>query len=261
MASKCNTCNGLISSSEFISCAGICQQLFHIKCAAVNKSMLNAVTSSPNIHWFCNECNSGNRNVAASMDRINESIGLLTKSLSGDLVQFVDGFKSLTENFMETISTAVISNATNMSSNASHDEKVPTSNDVSELSSELSTCNNTADESNCTTDFIVDRDRAPVRSVVVSNVGKDVSADCLTDYLVDELCVERERISVSLLLPTARSINDLNFLQYKITLPEEKYGAIVNPKSWPPNIRVRDFVHKVYRLGVSKQQFFAKKFL
>lgn len=268
MASKCYTCNGSISNSDFITCAGVCQQLFHIKCVAVNKSMLNAVTTCANIHWFCHECNSGNRNFSASIDRINESIGLLTKSLSGDLIQFVNGFKSLTENFMETISTTTVSNATIFippSSTACRgDEIVRTPENYPKLvNQEQSTCGATdemksVEKSRFTSSATANDDRERYRSVVVSNIGKDITTDYLTNYLADKLRVAKEKISASILLPAGKSINDLIFFQYKITIPEDKYRAIMCSKSWPSNVYVRDFVYKRKIDGVPMEMFLIK---
>lgn len=245
MASKCYKCSGSITNSDFVSCAGICQQLFHIKCVGVHKSMLNAVNTCPNIYWFCHDCNSGNRNIAASVDRINESIGLLTKSLSGDLVAFVHGFQSLTENLMSTIGAAVVSNSTNSittSPSDCSDEGIVHSYNVSPVSELMDQSSRV--KNNVKSHDIAHHDRESYKSVVVSNIGKDVTADYLTDYLVDKLNVVRGKTRVSLLLPADRTMDGLKFFQYKITVPEDKYSVIMCPNSWPPDVCVRDFVHK-----------------
>jgi len=222
--------------------------------------MLNAVTNCPNIHWFCHDCNSKNRNVSASIDRINESIGLLTTSLSGDLIQFVDGFKSLTENFMETISTAALSKATSFyslsSPSACSDKEIVRMSDIGGTPDHL--LEKSVKIPQCTTPA---HGGSAYKTVVVSNIGNDVTAECLVDYLRGKLHVVKEEINVSLLLPVARTVNDLSFLQYKVTIPKDKYGEIMCLKIWPPNIRVRDFVYKRRITGVSKQNFLSKESL
>lgn len=91
-------------TADFVSCSGVCSQLFHIKCVAVNKSMLSAINTCPNIHWYCHECNKENRSISGSIDRINDAIVQLTNSLSGDLLQFVNGFKTVMDKFIGTVS-------------------------------------------------------------------------------------------------------------------------------------------------------------
>ena len=95
------------------------------------------------------------------------------------------------------------------------------------------------------------------RSVVVSNIGKDVSASCLTEYLVNKLNISKESVSSIVLLPKGKGVDDVNYLQYKITFPSRKYNSVICSDSWPRNVVVRNFVHKSF--GVQKQHFLPKK--
>lgn len=103
MATKCSTCFNVITNFEFISCSGVCGGIFHTKCVSVNKSMLSAVNTCPNIHWYCHGCNDSNRNIRASIDRIDETLGQLSSSFSGDLLQFINNTKVLMDTFVESI--------------------------------------------------------------------------------------------------------------------------------------------------------------
>lgn len=240
MASNCKCCSSPILNSEFVCCSGQCNEMFHIKCVAVNKVMLNAINACPNIHWYCHGCNAGNRNISATIDRINEAIGGLTNSLSKDLVQFVDGFKTQMENFTDTFGSAVVSQISSLvsvssvaaSNNMSADAELPSGHDVPRYEKE------------------------PFKSVVISNIGKDVTTDCLQDYLTDKLKIGKDNLSVSLLLPPDRSFEEITFLQFKVTIPEVNYSSVVCPKFWPTNVHVRDFVFKNRKkVTVTKRQF------
>lgn len=257
MASKCNCCRNQILNAEFVSCAGACKELFHIKCVAVTKSMLHAVQTCPNIHWYCHECNNGSRNISTSTDQINDAIGVLTNSLSGNLIQFVNNYKSSTETFMDTISTTIVPNGSSVITMAQK-ENVHTRNDdpvLMSLESNIKRSHSVAATTHC--------DGGPLRTVVVSNIGKDITVDYLTDYLVDELKVNKEMIHLSLFLPYGKTVEDLKFLQYKITLPEANYSAVMCSELWPKNVRVRDFfVGQTKKVeGVTQHQFFVKKTL
>jgi len=230
--------------------------------------MLNAVNTCPNIHWYCHECNSGNRNISASIDRINDAIGLLTSSLSGDLVQFVNGFKNLTEQFMKTVCHTVTAAPQKAIISVVNENPTPMpspSFERKDYESILDETNNHSTSSTleqCTFESSKNRLNCEAsRSVVVSNIGKDITEEYLIDYLSDELDISREKIGVSLLLPAGKTIDVLNFLQFKITIPESKYFAIMDPMSWPTRVRVRDFVFKAKRIYnvVPKLKFLSRK--
>lgn len=258
MATKCSSCNNNISSSEFVSCAGACGQMFHIKCVSVNKSMLNAVSMCPNIHWFCHKCNEGNRNICASIERMNETIGLMSNSLSGDFLKFINNFKIIMDTFVGTVNSLnVVAN-----SDSGYDlSTVPSPNvTIADQASDIQ--NNLADVSNRKQ---LKSDEVPVTddrnySVVVSNIGTDVSADSLTEYLVNELNIDKKLITSSVLLPKGKSMDDVSYLQYKVTIPAIHYSSLLNPELWPKNVRVRDFVSKIKsNCGVQMQHFVPKK--
>lgn len=248
MASLCGSCNKSILNAEFVSCSGVCNNLFHIKCVGVHKSMLSTINNCSNIHWYCHECNADNRSFSSAIDRINDAIGLLSNSLSGDLLKFFDSFKTLMETFVESFNTALITqivpNLITRSQNVSSPEpteQLPIEPHVGKPSYEAN--------------FASQNFQEPNKSVVVSNIGTDVTMECLTDYVVDKLKVAKDSVKLALLLPAGKKKEDLNFLQYKITIPEVNHGSIMCPDLWPSNVLIRDFVWKRKSLGVTKQQF------
>jgi len=216
--------------------------------------MLNTINACANIHWYCHECNAANRNISAALDRINDVVGLMTNSLSKDLGQFVGGFKEQMEKFTDIFSSAVVSKITSVSSNGSGDNTMERNCDddpgnISTYESEMKTSSPAT--------LISDQfDEEPPRSIVISNIGKDVSADHLKGYLSDKLKIGKDKLNVYLLLPSNRTVDNLSFLQYKVVIPEATYRLVVNPKFWPANVRVRDFVLKKRKTQcVTKQNF------
>lgn len=82
------------------------------------------------------------------------------------------------------------------------------------------------------------------KSIVVSNIGKDVSLDHLKNYLHSKSGIKKEQINLVLLLPAGRNMNDVRFLQYKVTIPDDNYESIMSSDFWPKNVHLRDFVYK-----------------
>lgn len=149
------------------------------------------------------------------------------------------------ENFMESISTQLVSQLSSFVSLA------PKSlDDATLLSFEQSSCESNEKKTTC------DTRNYPMRSVVISNIGKDVTIDHLRCYLVDKLEIDKGELKFALLLPTGKTMEDVHFLQYKITLPEAKYTSIMCPELWPAGVRIRDFVPKKKRTeGVAVRDF------
>lgn len=274
MASKCKSCINAILNSEFITCAGLCGEYFHIKCVAVTKPMLAAVSNCPNIHWYCHDCNDGKRSISSVMNGINGSIESLSSSLSNNLLQFLDGFKMLMDRLLGTIATTnIVRNSTEIveepHKNVQHHsngrceerDKLNGSGCHREKENDIGSDEKCLNGSNIGTTCVTSVDNH-VKSVVISNIGKSISVDYLATYLANELKIDKRKIHVSLLLPGGKSVAELNFLQYKVTVPDVKYLSLIDSNTWPSNVRIRDFVNKPRSdVGVSLQAFMDKPFV
>lgn len=216
----------------------------------------------PNIHWYCHTCNDSNRSVSSSIDRMNEAIGLLANSLSGDLSTFINNFSVVMDKFIGSIgSINLMQNSMNdvPATATSHEQKLDSNENTNfiDRSAQRSIQSNVEQ---CHHDEVrVIGDSVQRKSVVVSNIGKDVSADHLCRYLVDKLKISKDFVSLSLLLPSGKTIDDVTFLQYKLTVPASMYKSVMCSDSWPKNVRLRDFVYKPKNLNVVPRQHFLSK--
>lgn len=89
-----------------------------------------------------------------------------------------------------------------------------------------------AGKPSCAAKFASQNVQEPKSSIVVSDIGTDVTTECLTDYIVDKLKVAKDCVKLALLLPTGRKKEDLNFVQYKITILKVNYGSIMSLDLW-----------------------------
>lgn len=98
---------------------------------------------------------------------------------------------------------------------------------------------------------------------MVSNISKDVTEQYLKNYLSNELKIEKENLDISLLLPTGRTMDNTYLLQYKVTVPEIKYSAIILSDTWPGDVRIHDFlsINRTKRMlfRTSKGKFFVRE--
>lgn len=272
MASKCTTCDETITNAEFIKCDGACSRLFHSKCVAVNKTTLNVISSNSNVHWFCHDCNnSSSSNVLSSIDNLKRSVDQLTKSLAHDLSNFTNGFRTLSETLVGNITT--LSNVNQVQRQRQNIEVAPPRNKrYREEESSYSNYHSmppkriilgTSEKDRSiaavnTTNVRMNDSKAPSerrKSVVVSNIGSSITPEYLTNYLMNELNIEKEKIRVT---PLGNNRN-FNSVQYRVSAPECNYNALTTPNTWPKNVRVRDYVFKPRSAVVPMENFLERE--
>lgn len=151
-------------------------ETFHTKCLSVTKAMLDTVNNSPNIHWYCHDCNDGNRHISTSLKNIDDSIARLTTSLSGELVKFLDGLKSLMDNILGKFVT--MCSASNNNHSAVSLDATDQLKDGNLFAAPVRNSNVAAPKI-ITDSSTVATQGEKVKSIVVSNISKDVSMDCL----------------------------------------------------------------------------------
>ena len=51
----CKKCKYKLTG-DLIKCSGVCEDLFHVKCFNITKTLLNALNESNNILFLCDDC-------------------------------------------------------------------------------------------------------------------------------------------------------------------------------------------------------------
>lgn len=227
--------------------------------------MLNAVISCPNIHWFCHECNNGTKSIVASIDSMKGAVDSLTKSLSSDLLS---GFKMLTDTLATSL-TSIHQSSLSFGADTGNSAKRRRSETDNESESEgdlvtrrkrfnVGTNSNPHGASIAAVNHQSDERR---RSIVVSNIDKRISADYLTKYLSSELQVDESNIRITLLKPARITDQQIKFLQFRVSVPENMYNKASAPSTWPAGVRVRDYVfnNRGAKSSVSMENFLSKR--
>lgn len=236
--------------------------MFHPKCVSLNKTTLNAITSCPNAHWLCHECNDGNKMIGKSIINMSETVESLKNSLTSDLLA---GFKLLTE----TLSSSLLANHGQKPFIFS--EKNPNSNTTkrrreetiveSELEGEFTTRNkrfattriNKSNQSATTLQsshksndeprsMVAALDPHRRKSIVISNISKGISPEYICKYLSNELCINESAIRATSLKPAGITDENIKFLQFRISVPENIYSKARASETWPTGVRIRDYV-------------------
>jgi len=74
--------------------------------------------------------------------------------------------------------------------------------------------------------------------------------------LARELSIDEVKIRVTSLNKNQQTSTSL---QYRISVPECNYRALMTPSTWPKNVRVRDYFFKPRNNGVSKNDFLERE--
>lgn len=80
------------------------------------------------------------------------------------------------------------------------------------------------------------------KSIVISNISKNISENHIIDYLADELKIDKLSIRVTTLAPAGKNLNDLSYMQYRVSTPASLYPRTISAGTWPKGVRVRDFI-------------------
>lgn len=97
------------------------------------------------------------------------------------------------------------------------------------------------------------------KSVVVSNIGKNITSDHIIDYLADELNLDKDIIRVTPLAPAGKNMDDLAYLQYRVSTPASMYPSLISASTWPKGVRVRDFIFNKRADTASLDNFLVRK--
>lgn len=265
MSTKCFTCKEPIINADFIKCEGTCAEKFHSKCVALNKATLNAITSCPNVHWFCHECNNGTKAIGTSIDNMRNAVEGLTNSMSSDLL---NGFKMLTNTLASSLSS-IHRSSLNFGADTGSSMKRRRNETGNESESEGEpiarkkrfTGSNNSSNGTLIAAEISSKSDEHRRSIVVSNIAKGISADYLTNYLSNELQIDGSNIRTTSLKPARIADDQLRFLQFRVSVPENVYNKVMAPETWPTGVRVRDYVFnsRGVSASVSKDNFLSKR--
>ncbi|XP_037037933.1 uncharacterized protein LOC119075570 [Bradysia coprophila] len=269
MASLCKTCTEPILNTEFIKCDGLCNQHFHMKCAGVNKSTLNAIVGNPNVHWYCHTCNNDRMDVSSSINNLKHSMDHLTQSLASNLSDFTNGFRIISENLVANITSrsnpnesSNVSSLLSVQGSGSKNNKKRQRDESDENSlpqKRIILGSNMRDRSIAAVDSSMDnvvRNSERRKSVVVSNIAHNITAEYLTSYIAAELNVAMESIRVT---PVNSKSTRINALQYRVSAPERNFNALMSPETWPNSVRIREYMFKYQNKNATSMNHFLEK--
>lgn len=224
---------------DVIQCNGPCNSYFHIACVNLPKESLLTILSSANIRWLCDGC------IQSVPQTISDRLDCMTKTISSLSTNLASTFSQLAEcsTTMESMVTVVQSDKvgnslkrrrlddqhlTASTNDRDQSDQIPTKPDVV-----IGSCSSIALKS-----------IEPRKLLVVSMLDTSTKADDLVKYLKDNSNINIKDLSIrcSSLLPVGRNIEDLDFISFKLNVPESIFSSLLQSSIWPKGVTAREFV-------------------
>lgn len=232
----CKFCSESISnvSGESIVCNGVCKLLMCRRCSGLTKVAIKNVSEFPNMKFYCNGC------MAFSCTEFSSSL---------------EGVKASIMNLSETVSEST-KNIVSLITRPSNCN--PVSIVVPEISSpavkgmrvdDLQGTPMSSQRNNCVVGSVEDsviRTIEQRKLVIASLFHPSTKEDELCKYIRNGLHLDESDKSIrcNLLLPAGRKLEELDFVSFKVSVPESMYLSLFEPSLWPKGVKVREFMHR-----------------
>lgn len=81
----------------------------------------------------------------------------------------------------------------------------------------------------------------------VSRFSPSTTEEELHSWVIDKLNITSDQlIKCSRLIPKGRELLSLEFISFKLAVPKELEGKVLDPSVWPNNITVRPFEQRPF---------------
>lgn len=239
MANLCGKCNKACNIRSDVACFGSCHKLFHPVCVDYNfEKHVKVIKESPFIKFVCMPCQDENRHILNT--NVNEMNGML-RELSATITEIKKGFDVKFDSLTVKVNDVA---ASGVSANEKFDNLTSKVNDVTAAGlSPVSYADIIG--SGEPTEFLETVAVKRRQFIYVTNLKPTTKAVDVIRHINTKTGVEGDDVTLCWpLIPKGRSVDQLNFISFKIGVYEEHMATILCPDFWPVNVRVRPFIFK-----------------
>lgn len=233
----CASCSELSSViDEVITCNGPCNSAVCRSCAGLSKAAVKIVYECKNVHFYCNSCNGVSiKDVAISLVDVNQKLNKLTEYVVANSLKIPAPSMS----FLNDVDSGASSLKRRRVDNIASGPRAATPNHIRQslVQAPLLT------GSTATTDLMSVEER---KVVVASMLHPTTDVGKLTTFLNKQLKLDKDSSSIrcQLLLPVGRTVEQLDYVSFKISVPEPLYPLLLFAEVWPKGVTLRDFVFR-----------------
>ena len=85
---KCGICAIIVGDKEpGIQCE-VCEKWWHTNCVKIPDDVYKVLCKIPNLHWFCEVCNTGAHKILANLTKLNEKVDQFEIELKSNTTEF-----------------------------------------------------------------------------------------------------------------------------------------------------------------------------
>lgn len=241
----CIVCSEIVavtSISDFIQCIGPCKLFTHQKCSGIPKSSVKLFNELPNVHYYCTVCN-------VTVKEFRESLA--------DIRASIDKLSDRVENHT-TVAAASSSFPTLLESVEMPRNNKRRRTDVP-IATERSIPNTAASprvpprRNLCVGSTVCDSLKSVEqrKSIVATMFHPSTQSTELAKFIAGKLNLDADSptIRCSLLLPKDKTVADLNWVSFRVSVPESSFEALQDAALWPKGVMVREFVYRPRRFA------------
>lgn len=227
----------------------------HTGCYSVNKTVLRAIADMPNLWFLCDECNTKNANIFsndANTDAANTSAPHNCNSNNTAIFQALGELKNMVVELQGKVNG--IEKPTYKSILAGNTGKPAGPNISSAKRRRFAATDNVQSTppgrpKNTIVGSNMDEGGLsavePRKWMFVSQLHPSTSDQSFVEYVKKRLNDPENKLNIQAfaLVPREKNRDSLNFISFKLNVPESSIEAILKPENWPKGVIIREFVN------------------
>lgn len=234
-----------------VKCA-MCDMNCHISCYGIGKTVHRAIGESNNLWFLCDECSEkksaffATQNKVASTDN-NNDIATIFQAIGELKNMFMDMQVKMNNIEKPTFRNILGSETQTSNSSAAHGnsrrKRMRFADNTANLYETPTTRPKTSVIGNNKNEKAL-TSVEPRKWVFVSQLHPSTSDDAFVQYVKKQLKDDDNKLKVQAfaLVPKERSRESLNFISFKLSIPESSLSDVLKPEIWPSGVVVREFV-------------------
>jgi hypothetical protein len=245
-------CNKPLDST--VACF-ICHAPCHMSCYGLTKAVINVVNQTDNLIFLCDICLANKSIVNANAILDNGRDAMHANTPANDNKPIFDAINDLKEMVVDMqAKIKTLEKPTFASVLAGDGDSTPALQLRTGTKRRRFGDRNTATPSNRPLSTMIvgnnenEKDLAavePRKWMFISQLHPSTTEEFIAQYVNRQLndTENKQKIQAFALVPREKNRDDLNFISFKLNIPESSYEALLNPEIWPKGVVVRDFVN------------------
>lgn len=241
----------LDSTVECRSCGIGC----HTSCYSINKTVLRAIVDMPNLWFLCDECSAKNANIlskdavtaaattSAPHNCTNDNTAIF--QALGELKNMVVELKGKVNGIEKPTYRSILAgnNGKPSGSNTSNAKRRRFADTENVHSTPPGRPKNAVVGNNMDDGGLSSVE--PRKWMFVSQLHPATSDHSFVEYVKKRLNDTENKLNIQAyaLVPREKNRDSLNFISFKLNVPESSIDAILKPENWPKGVIIREFVN------------------